>query len=131
MEESTEHEVRSVQDMVFKQQEIEISGRVKSSLPPIHGKMPLNDPANLVAEIHVPLHEEKKKQETPAEREARLKMQRDVLLARKKADRETAFKEYIAEGGTDLSVKAKPSVSAEELEKRKQILTRIKTYHED
>ena len=58
-------------------------------------------------------------------------MQRDKLLAKKRLEREGALSEYIADGGTNLTVKATPPVSVDEIEKRKQILSRIKTYKEE
>ncbi len=67
--------------------------------------------------------------ESLAERQARLKRQRDLLLARKKAERDKEFKDYIDQGGVDLTVKKQeplPPVINPELEKRKQIAQKIK-----
>ena len=130
-DESTESEVKKIQDLVFKQQETEVSVRVKSSLPSIHGRMPFNSSSSIVSEDLSLGSAEKAKVETLQEREARLKMQRALLLEKKKAERQVALNDYIADGGTDLTVKAKPTLSAEELEKRRQTLIRIKHYNED
>lgn len=129
-DESVEREIKRVQDSVIKQQESEIAGRVKSSLPPIHGKMGLMTEFAQNSDAVV-ISPEKKGPETLAEREARLKAQRDALLEAKKKQRDEAFKEYIKDGGADLGKKATPAISNDELEKRKQVLMKIKTYNEE
>ena len=127
---STENEVKKVQDGVIRQQERESASKAKSSLPPITAKMGLMSGLSLAADS-IEVASEVKGPETPAEREARLKAQRDKILAAKRKQREDAFKEYIQEGGADLGKKATPAVSNDELEKRKHVLMKIKTYTED
>ncbi|CAG9334924.1 CFAP36_2 [Blepharisma stoltei] len=68
--------------------------------------------------------------ESLAQRQARLKKQRDLLLARKKQERESEFKQYLDNGGSDYSQKKDshlpPVVSEEELEKRRNIVAKLK-----
>mmetsp|Transcript_10431 Transcript_10431/g.15600 ORF Transcript_10431/g.15600 Transcript_10431/m.15600 type:complete len:350 (-) Transcript_10431:310-1359(-) len=62
--------------------------------------------------------------ESLAERQARLRAQRDALLARKKQERQKELQEYVEQGGSDFS---KPEqVPQEELEKRRQIAAKLK-----
>lgn len=59
-------------------------------------------------------------------RKERLKNQRDLLLAKKRAEREQELKEYLEAGGPDLSKDKNASVSDAELAKRKKLAERIK-----
>lgn len=69
--------------------------------------------------------------ESLEERTNRLKKQREMLLKKKQAERDTEMQDYLSKGGTDLSVKKDlgklPSlISPEELEKRRDIINKIK-----
>jgi hypothetical protein len=59
-------------------------------------------------------------------RKERLKKQRDVLLAKKRAEREQELKEYLDAGGPDLSKDKNAGISEAELQKRKKLAERIK-----
>mmetsp|Transcript_19520 Transcript_19520/g.19562 ORF Transcript_19520/g.19562 Transcript_19520/m.19562 type:complete len:492 (+) Transcript_19520:91-1566(+) len=69
--------------------------------------------------------------ETLAQRAARLKRQRDELLARKRQERDNEMKQHVANGGSDFSVRKDmshlpPIITQEEIEKRRNIYTKIK-----
>ena len=68
--------------------------------------------------------------ETLAERQARLKNQRDLLKQQKKLERQKAIEKYLAEGGPDLTSKVQPKLSQKEMEKRKNIISKLKAYNE-
>ena len=62
--------------------------------------------------------------ESLAKRQERLRRQRDLLLAKKKAERERELKEYLDQGGNPIQPEG--AVQGEELEKRKHIASKIK-----
>ena len=69
--------------------------------------------------------------ENLAERTARLKKQREILLKKKQDERNTEMNAYLQNGGTDLSAKKDlgplaPIVSQELLDKRREIINKIK-----
>lgn len=73
--------------------------------------------------------------ETLAQRQARLKKQRDLLLARKKQERDSELSEYVTAGGSDFSVKKDishlpPIVSQGEIDKRRHIVAKLKSQDE-
>lgn len=59
-------------------------------------------------------------------RKDRLKKQRDLLLSKKRAEREQELKDYLEAGGPDLSKDKNASISEAELAKRKKLAERIK-----
>lgn len=71
-------------------------------------------------------------EESLAERTARLKRQRELLLKKKQEERATEMENYLKNGGTDLSVKKDlgalpPLISQEELEKRRNVVNKLRS----
>jgi len=77
--------------------------------------------ANETTEVDAP---ERSGVESLAKRQQRLRNQRDLLLAKKKAERERELKEYLDQGGQPAQ--PEQAVQGEELEKRKHIASKIK-----
>lgn len=66
--------------------------------------------------------------ESLAERQARLKRQRDMILAKKRAEREREMKDYLDGGGVDLTVKREGAAEDDAaLERRRQIAAKLKS----
>jgi hypothetical protein len=59
-------------------------------------------------------------------RKDRLKKQRDLLLAKKRKEREQELKEYLDAGGPDLTKEKGAELSEAELQKRRKLAERIK-----
>ncbi|OMJ74096.1 hypothetical protein SteCoe_27043 [Stentor coeruleus] len=74
---------------------------------------------------------EENKGESLEQRTARLKMQRELLLKKKQEERANEMKNYVNNGGTDLSVKKDlgplpPVISQDELEKRRNVVNKLR-----
>lgn len=155
-EREAEDEARRAREMEWKRQQEEASQRAKDkvALPPVQlkkaspiGEIPLSElqkgkvdisseqqeaenlrrkaedilRANEGTELDTP---DRSGVESLAKRQERLRKQRDLLLAKKKAERERELKEYLDQGGRPIA--AESEVQGEELEKRKNIATKIK-----
>ena len=68
--------------------------------------------------------------ESLAERQARLKSQRDYLVGQKKLERRRAVEKYLAEGGPDLTSKNQVKLSTNEMERRRNIIAKLKSFNE-
>lgn len=155
-EREAEDEARRARESEWKRQQEEASQHAKDkvALPPVQlkkpapiGEIPLSElqrgkvdisseqleaenlrrkaedilRANEGTEVEAP---ERSGVESLAKRQERLRKQRDLLLAKKKAERERELKEYLDQGGKPLQ--AESEVQGEELEKRKNIASKIK-----
>jgi len=107
-------------------QKLDVSGELKESaeLDEINKKI-----AAKYAEkkLEGPLAEE-----SLAERTARLKRQRELILKKKQEERATEMETYLKNGGTDLSAKKDlgalpPLISQDELEKRRNVVNKLRS----
>lgn len=64
--------------------------------------------------------------ESLAERQARLRRQRDMILAKKRAEREKEMQDYLNQGGVDLAMKRDSNENAEAVERRRQIAQKLR-----
>ena len=68
--------------------------------------------------------------ESLAERQGRLKLQRDLIIYQQKQERRKAVEKYLAEGGVDLASNVPVKLSQQELEKRRNIISKLKSFNE-
>jgi len=102
----------------------------RSIFPPIKGSAGYDPMADYTPEVEKKPVKHEIKDETLDERKRRLQAQRDLILAKKKKERDTELKDYEAKRGTTQKINIQKSgvedISGQEMVRRKEIYGKLK-----